>query len=201
MHGSGINDDVEFKNLEGDVTSWDVAYYIGEDEVLDKTAVFTVDELYPGMPRREDVVDIYNLGTASTKIEYELTSVKVFGVEVLEDLKTEGVIKTDGNTTDIFADDTKYPFNISYTYDKDRLDGEYVDDETTPNAFAKFKFNLTWDYQAGADKTDQEKLAKDILDTQFGKDAYNFYLNEQNDPRKAVEISVKITSSMIRENT
>ena len=54
--------DVNLKGLEGDVTSWDVAYYVNEDEneILDQTAVFTIDELYPGMPERQDVVHVYN---------------------------------------------------------------------------------------------------------------------------------------------
>ena len=46
----------------------------------------------------------------------------------------------------------------------------------------------------------KEKLAKDILDTKFGKDAYNFYKEETNNSQKAVEIYVKITSSILRQN-
>ena len=44
-------------------------------------------------------------------------------------IKANGGIKTDGNTVHVFADDTSYPFNVSYTYDKTRIDGEYIDDE------------------------------------------------------------------------
>ena len=80
--------DVKLSSLEGDVTSWDVAYYVDEDEILDQMAVFTIDELYPGMPDREDVVHIYNIGTTGTIIKYELMSVKIFGEEVLDELKT-----------------------------------------------------------------------------------------------------------------
>ena len=47
---------------------------------------------------------------------------------------------------------------------------------------------------------EDENLAKDVLDTKFGKDAYNYYQNEQNDPLKAIEIVVRITSSMLRDN-
>ncbi len=195
-----INEGVKIGGLQGEVTSWDVSYYVNEDEneILDETAIFTIDELYPGMPNREDIVRIYNRGKSSTSIKYELISIKVFGQEILEQLKAENGITTDGNTTHIFSDDTKYPFNISYTYDKTRLDGQYVDDETTPDAHATVKFNVNWAYEAGSD--DNEKEARDILDTKFGKDAYNFYQNEENDSQKAVEIYVKITSSMIRGN-
>ena len=192
--------DVKLSALDGDVTSWDVAYYVNEDEneILDTMASFTVDELYPGMPEREDIAHIYNIGTTGTIISYELVSVKIFGEEVLEELKANGSITTEGNTTHIFSDDTKYPFNISYTFDKDTLSGKYVSDATTPNAQATFKYNLSWDFEAGSN--DAEKLQKDTLDTVFGKNAYKFYQDSGNDSKKAIEIYVKITSSINRED-
>lgn len=190
---------VKLRGLEGEVTSWDVAYYVDDQEVLDQNVTFTIDELYPGMPNREDVVHIYNIGTTSTRITYELISVKIFGVEKLEELKTGGNVQTSGNTTNLFADDTVYPFNVSYTYDKIRLDGKYVDDDTTPNAGATFKFNSSWIYEVTG--TDEEKEAKDTLDTEFGKDAYTYYQNSENDKLKAIEITVKITSEILRDST
>ncbi len=193
------NEPVNMSGLEADVTPWDVRYYVDDKEVLDESVTFTIDELYPGMPDREDTVRIYNMGATSTSITYELTSVKIFGQDMLDQLKENGIIQTEGNTTHIFADDTKYPFDISYTYDKTRLDGEYVDDETTPNAGATFQFHASWEYQGNG--TDEEILARDILDTMFGQNAYEYYQNEENDSSKAIEITVKITSSMIRPNT
>lgn len=191
--------DVKLNGLEGQVTSWDVAYYFDDKEVLDQEVTFTIDELYPGMPNREDVVHIYNIGTASSKIKYELMSVKVFGQEVLDQLQANGGVQISGNTIALFTDDTAYPFNITYTYDKTRLDGKYVDDESTPDACGTFKFNASWNYEATG--TDDEKEARDLLDTKFGKDAYSYYQNDENDPTKAIEITVKITSEIIREGT
>ena len=192
------NEPVNMSGLEANITPWDVRYYVDDKEMLDESVTFTIDELYPGMPDREDIVRIYNMSTTSTSINYELTSVKVFGQEVLEQLKENNMIQTDGNTVHIFADDTEYPFDISYTYDKTRLDGEYKDDETTPNAGATFKYQASWEYQGNG--TEDENLAKDILDTKFGKGAYEYYQDEANDPSKAIEITVKITSSMIHPN-
>ena len=79
------------------------------------------------------------------------------------------------------------------------MDGKYVDDESTPNAGATFKFNASWIYEGTG--TSEENEAKDILDTKFGKDAYSYYQNDENDSTKAIEITVKITSEIIRENT
>lgn len=206
--------DVSTKGLKGNVTSWDISYYVkadedeNESEMLDQTVVFEIDDLYPGMPNREDVVRIYNIGEASTNINYDLVSVKVFGREVLkknasgqlfldvyeenqdgEDVVVGEVgIETDTKPIKIFSGDTNYPFNISYTYDKTKLIGTYIDDETTPNAAARFTFNVNWPYNGTSDK--------DALDTQFGKEAYEFY-EDGNDTQKAIEITLKITSSMI----
>lgn len=193
------NKDVQINGLEGSVTSWDVAYYVDDEEILDQDVTFTIDELYPGMPNREDVVHIYNIGTTSSSINYDLISVKVFGQEILPELQANNGIQTSGNTVTLFADDTAYPFCISYTYDKTRLDGKYVDDETTPSAVGTFKLNANWVYEGTG--TDTEKEARDLLDTKFGKDAYSYYQNEENDPAKAIEIQVSITSKILREST
>ena len=78
-----IEKKVNFKGLEGEVIPWDVAYYINGEQILDTDYIFTIDELYPGMPDREDIVHIYNLSTTSSSIKYEIVSVKLFGQEVL----------------------------------------------------------------------------------------------------------------------
>lgn len=181
--------------IEGDVTSWDVAYYANDEEVLDETVTFTIDELYPGMPNREDIINVYNIGKASTQIYYELLSVKVFGVEVLNQLKVNKDLKIEGTTTNLFSIDTNYPFNVSYTYDKNYLSGQYVDDETTPDSKATLNFNVSWPYVAGS--TEEEIITGDILDTRFGKDAYTYY-EEGYDPKTAIEIQVRITSKMVQ---
>ena len=194
-----INQPVRTKGLDGYITPWDVSYYVDGKEIFDQDVTFTIDELYPGMPNREDAVHIYNLSTTSSSIKYELKSIKIFGEEVLDQLQNDGVIQEEGNTVKIFANDNEYPFDVNYTYDKTRMDGEYESDETTPDAVANFKFHVSWAYQN--DGTDDEKTARDLLDTKFGKNAYNYYQNEQNDKNKAIEIVVKITSSMIHPDS
>lgn len=186
--------DVKFGKLHGDVTEWDLKYFVDDKEILDETVTFTIDSLYPGMPNREDVVHICNKGTASTQIYYELLSVKVFGAEVLNQLKINKDIKKEGTTTHIFSIDKNYPFDVSYTADKNYITGTYIDDETTPNSKATFKFNVGWEYQNGT--TMEEITTEDFIDTQFGKDAFNYY-EKGNDPDTAIEIKVRITSKMV----
>lgn len=193
--------DVKLGGLEGEVTSWDVAYYVRGEEIQEQFATFTINQLYPGMDLYTDKVHIYNIGTSSTNIEYELVSVKVLG-ETLYDMESAVneltvEVDEDTNTTHIFTGDTTYPFEISYTYDKDYLNGKYDFDTQEPaSAHAMLELNAIWDYgEEGS--IDGEISDKDALDTQFGKDAYEYYQNEENDPSKAIEIIVRITSSFI----
>ena len=208
--------DINIGGLQGDVTSWDVSYFANTETnpKLDEVATFTIDQFYPGMPEREDIIHIYNMGETETSIQYELISVKVFGQEILSQLRTNGEITTDTatNTTHIFAKNTEYPFDITYTYDKTSLEGnenfqDYVTENgytwaiekggvtvTPPTATLKFTVNWAYDVVGG---TDAQNAAKDILDTKFGKDAYEYYEDENNDPTKAVEIKVRITSNMV----
>lgn len=194
-----IQKNVSLGGLTGNVTSWNVEYYVNSDtnEILNETAVFTIDDLYPGMANREDTVYVYNTGKASTNIKYELISVKVFGNTVWAKGNASNPlqIQTTGNKTTIFSADTNYPFNVSYTYDKTKLIGQYVEgSENADKARATLKFNVNWSYEGNG--TESENLARDILDTKFGKQAYTYYQNG-NDITKAIEIEVKITSSMI----
>lgn len=208
--------DVKFEGLKGYTTPWDVSYYINSDEeqTLDTVAEFIIEDMYPGMPEREDIVHIYNLGQASSNVKYELVSVKVFGQEILTEADEKQYLQvhkvdengddytdivpvtrtTDGKVTNIFSDKTEFPFNVNYTYDKTKLIGAYeVDGEYEESAQATFKLNVSWPYEG--DGTDTENLAKDVLDTKFGKEAYEYYLN--NESTNAIEIKIRITSSMV----
>lgn len=211
---------ITMSGLYGETTPWDVSYYIQADDeddrtqMLDETAVFTIEEFYPGMPSREDLVHVYNLGAASSEITYELISVKVFGQEILTKVgenqylnvyekgaNGENVLSgtvpvtvttdeaNNKTTTTVFSADTAYPFEITYTYDRTKLIGVYDEnDPSTEQAHATLSFKMKWIYNG--------TLEKDILDTQFGKQAYTYY-EEGNDVEKAVEVKVRITSKMV----
>ena len=206
--------DVNLVGLPGYTTAWDVAYYVNsdEDKILDQTVEFNIDQLYPGMTVPPNYVHIYNIGQASTNITYELISVKVLGQEILtedengklvlnvygtNDDGEEEVVATvpvtttdDGKTTNVFSEDTNYPFKVSFTYDKTKLIGQYEEGgEYESSAHAVLQFNASWEYDGD--------LTKDILDTKFGQAAYEYYQDEENDETKAIEVKVKITSSMI----
>ena len=188
-----IDKELKIKGIENKTIPWDVAYFVNGQEIFDEYVTFTIDELYPGMKEWEQTVNVHNLSVTSSSIGYEVTSVKIFGQDVLEQLKTDGVIQTQENITNIFGDDSLYPFDITYTCDKNFITGEYVDDTTTPESNATFKINASWPYETGS--TTEEIITGDATDTQFGKEAYKYY-KDGNSPNSAIEITIKITTKM-----
>lgn len=176
----------EIWNMRATVETWDVEYNIDDTTILDEEVTISVDDFQPGMDDFQKTVSIRNLGTKGSKITYELTSVKLFGQEVLTDLQTNNEIRLAGNTVNLFVNSgaEKYPFNICYSYDKSNIDGQYIDDETTPGAVAKLTFYVSWEYDKGTD----------LLDTSIGQRAYDFYENPSNNPEEVLQFKVKITS-------
>lgn len=201
-----VNKEVDLGGLEADVKTWDVAYVVNEQNVLDETVNFAIDDVYPGMPDYEDYVHIYNLGDKNTQIIIEIESIKIFGQDILEELENNEEIQKDGNTVTLFVNDTKYPFCISYSYNTDVLEDKYEYGKLTDGVFEDLKnedgkygyevndpavatisFNINWEYEAGADE----------LDTEMGKKAYEYYNNATENGNKAIEVTMKITSKLL----
>lgn len=178
--------EVDVNNLQGTIETWDIEYNIDDNEILDEEVTISVDDFQPGMIDFEKTISIRNKGTKPTNITYEVTSVKLFGEEVLTQLQENNEIKLAGNTVNLFvnSEEQKYPFNICYTYDKKYIEGKYVDDETTPYATAKLKIYASWEYEKGTDS----------LDTSIGQRAYDYYADPNNNPEEALQFTIKINS-------
>ena len=109
----------EIWNIRATVETWDVEYNIDDTTILDEEVTISVDDFQPGMDDFQKTVSIRNLGTKGSKITYELTSVKLFGQEVLSDLQANNEIRLAGNTTNLFvnfAADYKNEKNIEDKY-------------------------------------------------------------------------------------
>lgn len=179
----------QFEGVQGTVETWEIKYNIDDNEILEEEVTISVDDFQPGMTDFEKTISIRNFGSKGTKITYELTSIKLFGEEVLSQLQENDEIRLAGNTVNLFVNSTeeKYPFNICYVYDKRNIDGQYVDDETTPESVAKLKFYASWEYSKGTD----------LLDTSIGQKAYDYYADSTNNPEEVLQFTVKITSEAV----
>ena len=180
------------ENLRGTIETWEIEYSIDDNQILEEEVVISVDDFQPGMIDFKKAINIRNFGTKGTKIKYELTSVKLFGEEVLDDMKANDEIRQAGSTVNLFvnSNEQKYPFNICYMYDKTHIDGKYLDDKTTPDSVSKITFFASWDYEKGTDN----------LDTYIGKKAYEFYNDPNNIPEEVLQFTVKITSEALPIN-
>lgn len=172
------------------VVTWDVEYSVDDEEIQEKYVTVEIDEFFPGMEELEKKIVVRNLSETKSFVTYQIVSIKLFGEEILEELEASGNITAAGTTQNLFSVKKDYPFNAGYYYDKDSLDGLYVDDISTPDAYATCTFFVNWDYERTGDGMSIEE--NDILDTKFGKKAYDYY-QKGND--SALEISMKIATA------
>lgn len=209
-----VNKRITTGTLGGVVTPWNIEFYIKDSDVpLEKSVTFTVDEMYPGMPRFEDYIFIRNIAETESEIEFTLKSVSLFGEliysnEDIDDftnelepttsttiINNERMIKS-GNVTLIDMGE-EYPFTISYSYDKDRVFGTYISDGETPDAVSTFTMNIDWDYELLENGILSQD--RDNLDTEFGQRAYEFYNSIENneDVENAIVIEIEVKATRI----
>ena len=171
---------------------WDVEYRIDDTTIdLEKTkeVVIAIDEFYPGMTAFEKNVIVRNFTPKKSSIKLEVASVKLFGEEIVEELKTTGNIVEAGMGQSIFNTED-YPFNAGFSYDKNVIEGMYEDDISTPEATAKLTLYANWTYERESQTKTKEE--NDILDTKFGERAYEYYKSQ--DKKIALEITIKIST-------
>lgn len=180
-------------NIKVKVVEWDVEYSVDDSTIEEQNITIPIEEFYPGVGKIEKNIMIKNATDTPTDITYTLLSVRLFGQEILDELIENGNVKENGLGKIIF-DTEEYPFNVSYTYNTDRLTGKFVDETSTPNSFAKLSVFANWDYEReGATKN---LVENDELDTYFGEEAYEYYKNsELSTQYKPLEITIRIYSS------
>lgn len=168
-------------NLQGVVNSWGIEFYVGEEEVLEDYVTFNADEFFPGMQEKHQIVSVHNVGSRPVKVQLEITSVKLFGEEILEELKSTGNITETDDSFTLFSSEKEYPFDV---YIKYRKNLEPKDENNIETSIGNIDCNFSWKYSTG----------NDDLDTEYGEKAFDFYKNNQSD---AIEVTLKITAGDI----
>lgn len=205
-----IQREIELTKIEANVNSWDVAYVIKNDEQLNENVKFDMTEMYPGTDYINNEVHVYNTGDYNSKLNFEVTSIEIFGEKLeIEKLREEGRIieNIEQKKGKIFENDQEYPFTITYTLDKNILigkydkgeyiNGKYIDKkdengkygyENGSNSVATLTFKLEWKYLSGMDEQD----------TVIGKKAYEYYKKINNEEDKsnieAFNVIIKLSS-------
>ena len=177
----------KISGLTGSVSEWEVEYSIDDVVIEEEEINIAVDEFYPGMDEYTKNIVVRNITPTVSSIKIELTSVKLFGEEILPSLLANNDITEAGTTKNIFSTD-RYPFKAGYYYDKNIIHDSYIDESLTPNSTARITFFASWDYErVTATMTQQQN---DELDTSLGSRAYQYY--KDNETESALEITLKI---------
>lgn len=169
------------------VIEWDVEYSIDDVVIEEQEVIVAVDEFYPGMDEYKKNIVVRNITPTSSNIKIELTSVKLFGEEILPSLLSNNDVTEAGTTKNIFSTD-RYPFEAGYYYDKDRIEDSFINDTLTPNSTAKVTFFANWSYERTT--ATMTKDQNDELDTTLGERAYQYY--KDNDTESALEVTLKL---------
>ena len=178
----------KISGIKMETEKWNVEYRIDDEEIEDEIT-FAIDEFYPGMTAFEKNIIVRNFTVRKSAIKFDVVSVKLFGEEMVDTLKETGDILESGNGKSVFATE-EYPFNAGFYYDKDMIEGMYVDDETTPDATAKLTLYANWLYERESPTKTKEE--NDKLDAFFGGKAYEYY--ESSDEDIGLEITIKIST-------
>lgn len=174
---------VEPKNIKATIETWDIRYLDEDETELSEAVDFGVEHFYPGMEDVKQDVIIQNIGDIGSNITYQLMSVELFGEEILQELKDNNEIQELENGIILFTDTDKYPFEVRYEWDKKEIEGDRdPGDGIDAQAQALVSFKVSWDYEGG----------NDALDTEFGKKAYEYYKDTNNDPTKGLKIMLKV---------
>lgn len=177
----------KISGLTGKVTEWEVEYSIDDVVIEEEEINIAVDEFYPGMEEYTKNIVVRNITPTVSSIKIELTSVKLFGEEILPSLLSNNDITEAGTTKNIFSTD-RYPFEAGYYYDKNIIHDSYIDESLTPNSTARITFFANWNYKRTTATMTEEQ--NDELDTTLGERAYQYY--KDNNTESALEVTLKI---------
>ncbi len=147
------------------VRAWRVDFEHGEEEVSEYVN-FELDDLYPGMPDYDNVVNILNFGETEVHIQFEIIYVRILDEEYSEEHYTQQEL------IDMLADD--FPFEITFLLTEEIIPPEMGESD--------FEFSVVWPFESGDDEED----------TYWGSKSYDFH--EENPEDSGVVIDIKISA-------
>ena len=132
---------------------------------VESQILIEVEHVLPGMEDFEDIIEVTNRGEVGAKLEYTIQSVKIMD-EYYE------IDEENGITSETLENKMKqdYPFKINIEKEVSNLGAEF--------GKVTFRITVTWPYESG----------DDIVDTEWGNKAYEFYKN--NPDEKCIEIKM-----------
>lgn len=113
-------------NITLNVSSWEVAFIIDDEEKTEEYT-FEIEEFYPGITPIEKKIEVWNIGDSNSFLEYEITEIYLYGVQILKNPidaqtsipETIGTETTNGQgqkTADLFGNEDATIFDENNTY-------------------------------------------------------------------------------------
>lgn len=133
------------------VSSWDVEFVSGEDEIITNIEI-VVDRMYPGMDEFERDIKVRNKGETPAMLTYQIKSLQIMD-EIFEVSEESGITSDDLEN----KIETEYPFKINIDAGENNIIEE--------NGQGNFKVTVNWPFESGDDE----------LDTYWGNKAYEYY--------------------------
>ena len=145
------------------------------NQAVSNNIVISLDDIYPGMDPKIEVINIKNLGDTDAKLKYKINSARILN-------SNADYYTVNNNTTSEYIEDAiahNYPFHINIAFDKLYIDAKEQ---------ATFKVSVTWPLDSG----------NNSLDSQWGRNAY-LYEEAQKQLESAqrapaIEVMIDVTA-------
>ena len=181
------------------IKSWHFELEAGD---ISNDFIFRVAEAYPGMPTETTTINATNSGETDATVTCKITYVKIFDQEYFaepenEEDKVEGVTYySSEDLLDMILND--YPFKIGIYIDDTLYDGTTEVIIPSGETSTTIEYKVDWPYETGT--TANEISAGDIVDTEWGERAYDYYENKSvsgptDDGYYGIQVNVKIIAT------
>ena len=152
------------------IEMWNIVFTTDDNEISE-TVNFVIPNLYPGMSTYTDSVSAHNFGEKSATISYDITEVKILGVNY--DTTYSSTIEN------ALAND--FPFHITFDLTNETI--------SPGSGTTTFSLSCDWPYESG----------NDAEDTYWGKRSYTYSSNNPTLP--SIEITVRVMATQSVSNT
>ena len=154
------------------IRSWNVMFQVHDNNIANEV-VFRVGDIYPGMIAYNDFASIVNTGETAGEIYFDVKRVEILGnVYTNNDYTSTQLVSMLANN---------YPFSIQLSL---------TDNIVSPGQTELFNIDVTWPYESG----------NDVLDTQWGMDAYNYRTNHQTADCITITAEVRVNQENINDD-
>ena len=160
---------------EVDVKAWYIEFE-KNNQAVSNNIVISLDDIYPGMEPKTEVINIKNLGDTEAKLKYKISKARILDANA-------DYYEMNNNTTSEYIEDVishNYPFHIDISLDK-----LYIDAKDQ----AVFKVNVTWPLDSG----------NDALDSLWGRKAYQYDQTQATLQEEEKEPSIEVTINVTAE--